>query len=41
MIGRHPDAHASDMEIVELTSTVRMPAYHGPNVPTTDMEIAC
>jgi hypothetical protein len=32
---------ASDMEIVDLTSTFRTPASHGPDARTTDMEIAC
>jgi hypothetical protein len=36
-----PDARASDMEIEDLTSIVRTPAYHGQNARTTDMEIAC
>jgi hypothetical protein len=36
-----PDACAFDMEIADLTSTVRTPAYHGPDMRTTDMEIAC
>jgi hypothetical protein len=41
MIGWRPDACASDMEIADLTSTVRTPAYHGPDARTIDMEIAC
>jgi hypothetical protein len=41
MIGRRPDARASDMEIADLTSTVRTPANHGLDVRTTDIEIAC
>jgi hypothetical protein len=35
------DARASDMEIADLASIVRTPAFHGPDTRTTDMEIAC
>jgi len=36
-----PDARGSDMKIVDLTSTVRTPAYHDPDARTINMEIAC
>jgi hypothetical protein len=35
------DTRASYMEIVDSTSTVRTPTYHGPDARTADMEIAC
>jgi len=36
-----PDARATNMEISDSTSTVRMTAYHGPDARIADMEIAC
>jgi hypothetical protein len=35
------DARASDMEIVDSTSTVQMPAFLGPDARTVNMEIEC
>jgi hypothetical protein len=32
---------ATNMEIADSTSTVRTPAFHGPNARIADMEIAC
>jgi len=40
-VDSRPDARATNMEIADLTSTVRMPALHGPDVRIADMEIAC
>jgi hypothetical protein len=36
-----PDAHATNMEIADSTSTVRTTASHGPDARIEDMEIAC
>jgi hypothetical protein len=34
------DVRASDKEIAYSTSTVRTPAYHGPDALSSDLEIA-
>jgi hypothetical protein len=36
-----PDARSTDKEIADSTSTVRMPAFHGPDARIADMIIAC
>jgi hypothetical protein len=35
------DARSTDMEITDSTSTVRKPAFHGPDTRTVNMEIGC
>jgi hypothetical protein len=36
-----PDTRATNMEIADSTSTVRMTASHGLEASIADMEIAC